>query len=850
VSKPLTAAALLAATLLAAGPVRAQAPAATDEPQVIPLRDALLLEPVGRRGRVAVAPDPVQALIASGRWTTPAAGDVVVAASGAERRWEAATADEAGRLQGSSALRGGYALFGHESPGERIMVLHAVGHSLAYVNGEPRGGDPYSTGFVRVPVRLQAGPNELLFSVSRGRLQARLEEPRAAALIDLGDRTLPDLVVGEPVDTYGGVVVINATIEPMRHLRLVAAVGDLGRVATDLPEIPPLSARKVPVRLSGAAPAATGPVPVSLELLQLLGPTEQIVRDTAEFQLAARDPADLRKRTFISSIDGSVQYYAVRPAAGEADGRPGLVLTLHGAGVEGRGQAACYAARDWAHVVAPTNRRPFGFDWEDWGRLDALEVLDLASTALGTDQRRTWLTGHSMGGHGTWNLGVHFPDRFAAIAPSAGWISFWSYTGAAAYEDADPIDAVLRRAASASDTLALSRNYLHQGVYVLHGDRDDNVPVDQARTMRRHLADYHADFAYYERPGAGHWWGNQCVDWPPLMEFLRGRTIPDARGVRNVEFVTASPGISATCHWVTIESSQRSMIPSRIEIVLDPAARAFRGTTDNVERVAIDLSALAAPETVVTGSGDERREETRYVIEPGADLVVELDGQSLQVPWPDGAARVDLARTGERWATAGPLDPARKGPHRAGPFKDAFRHRFMLVYGTRGSAAENAWACAKARYDAETFGYRGNGAVDVVADVDFDPGSAPDRGVILYGNADTNAAWPALLGASPVQVRDGAVTVGDRRIEGADLGVLLVRPRPDSDVACVAAVSGSGLHGMRLTDRLPYFVSGVGYPDVFVLGPEALERGIEGVRAAGFFGSDWSIETGEIAFRD
>ena len=55
--------------------------------------------------------------------------------------------------------------------------------------------------------------------------------------------------------------------------------------------------------------------------------------------------------------------------------------------------------------------------------MDALEVLNLAQADLRTDRRRTYLTGHSMGGHGTWIVGVTFPDRFAAIAPSAGWIS-------------------------------------------------------------------------------------------------------------------------------------------------------------------------------------------------------------------------------------------------------------------------------------------------------------------------------------------------------------------------------------------------------------------------------------------
>ena len=107
-----------------------------------------------------------------------------------------------------------------------------------------------------------------------------------------------------------------------------------------------------------------------------------------------------------------------------------MVLTLHGAGVEGIGQAQCYSRKPGLYIVAPTNRRPYGFDWEDWGRLDAIEVLDLAQRAFETDPQQTYLTGHSMGGHGTWHLGVTFPDRFAAIAPSAGWISMWSYAGA------------------------------------------------------------------------------------------------------------------------------------------------------------------------------------------------------------------------------------------------------------------------------------------------------------------------------------------------------------------------------------------------------------------------------------
>jgi hypothetical protein len=94
------------------------------------------------------------------------------------------------------------------------------------------------------------------------------------------------------------------------------------------------------------------------------------------------------------------------------------------------------------------------------------------------------------------------------------------------------------------------------------------------------------------------------------------------------------------------------------------------------------------------------------------------------------------------------------------------------------------------------------------------------------------------------------VRIGDRALEGDDLALLAVRPRADSDVACVAVIGGTGLVGARATDRLPVFVSGVAYPDWTVLDTSALTEGVAGVRGAGFFRADWSPEDGaEAAWR-
>jgi hypothetical protein len=62
-------------------------------------------------------------------------------------------------------------------------------------------------------------------------------------------------------------------------------------------------------------------------------------------------------------------------------------------------------------------------------------------------------------------------------------------------------------------------------------------------------------------------------------------------------------------------------------------------------------------------------------------------------------------------------------------------------------------------------------------------------------------------------------------------------------------VCGTGEVGARLTEALPYFVSGVAYPDWTVFAPEMLEQGSAGVLGAGFFGFDWTLTRGQEAWQ-
>ncbi len=742
-------------------------------------------------------------------------------------KWTPVEPDDDGRV---SIPHNAWARFIFESDTRTPALLDASAFSEAWINGLPRGGDLYAFGDTRLPFMLEAGRNEVLLQSGRGQpapvvhtadMLRRIGAPRTA-MLGGRDRTMPDTISGRPLDEWGAVLVWNIEPTPLRDAVITATIGDQS-VSTAVPPIPPLSFLKVPVQLRASA-SNSNALDVSLSLR---GPSGTVLADDA-FTLRVREDTQWRKHTFRSNIDGSVQYYGLVPAVGEYDGPVGTVLSLHGASVKASGQANCYQTRPWCIVAAPTNRRPYGFDWEEWGRLDALEAMADAQQRYDVDPAHTWLTGHSMGGHGTWNIGLTVPDRFAAIAPSAGWRSFWTHVGPDRYPADGGVRGILRRAANPSDTELLLANASGLGVYILHGDADTVVPVSEARAMRAHLGQSHTDFVYFEKPKAGHWWGNECVDWPPLFDFLKRHTRETDDQRDRLRFVTVDPGASSRRDWVEIVQQERCLEPSSVDLHIDRTddGVTITGDTTNITRLKIDTShidiASASP--------------VQFVL----DECVPITGTC-------GVTHLRRLPDGE-WILAAPAPSGEKSPTRSGRLRGAWNHKVQLVVGTQGADGETCWNRARARQDAERWWYRGNGLVEIIDDVDFDPSLEPDRGLMLYGNADTNAAWETLLSGSPIQVHRDHVQVGHRRIVGP-VTVAFVQPRVGSDIACVGVVGGTQGQGDRLAATLGLIYPGVGWPDWIVLRPESLNTAEDGIIGCGFLDNQWKLDPDQSAWK-
>ncbi len=177
-----------------------------------------------------------------------------------------------------------------------------------------------------------------------------------------------------------------------------------------------------------------------------------------------------------------------------------VILFLHGAGERGSdglkqtqvglGRALRLNPERWPAIVVfpqvPQNER-----WQGSVAEMAMAALDATLAEFATDQSRVYLTGLSLGGGGTWYLGYHHADRFAAAVAVCGFVALEGRVESFIPDAADPFAAIATKLATTP-------------VWIYHGDADVVVPVEQSRRMARALEAAGAEVHYTELPGVNH----------------------------------------------------------------------------------------------------------------------------------------------------------------------------------------------------------------------------------------------------------------------------------------------------------------------------------------------------------
>ena len=233
---------------------------------------------------------------------------------------------------------------------------------------------------------------------------------------------------------------------------------------------------------------------------------------------------------FRASSDNTRQFYLLRlPRAWDPEKAYPVIIFLHGTGnphplafIAGTlGEMLPEdAGREYIRVM-PWGRGNKGY--EGYAGQDVYDSLDDCRRRVLTDENRTYLTGFSMGGGGTWALGLTRPDLWAALAICAGG-TWYMPPGS-----------------------GLGANLANTPVIIWHGDSDGAVPVTEAYAMQRELQAGGNEPEMLIVPGLGH----QIA--PGVVEDIAQRLLQHRRQKPSAFSYSAASRLHRSAYGITMD---------------------------------------------------------------------------------------------------------------------------------------------------------------------------------------------------------------------------------------------------------------------------------------------------------
>ena len=215
-------------------------------------------------------------------------------------------------------------------------------------------------------------------------------------------------------------------------------------------------------------------------------------------------------------------------------------------------------------------------------------AIQAARALYPIDPDRVSLAGMSMGGYGTWNIGLRHPDHFAALLPLAGGISRFRVS------DGD------------ATTLALLENGRATPILSAHGTLDPLVPYGPDKEACDHLRSLGGRVTLHTLEGAGHELGGapnaegevitEAIDF---IVKARRETSPPA-----VTYVSLAEKLDGA-YWLRIAARAPGAEQPRVEGLVDREANRVTVKSAGVAktRVYLDERLLDSAREVTVESG-------------------------------------------------------------------------------------------------------------------------------------------------------------------------------------------------------------------------------------------------------
>jgi predicted esterase len=520
-------------------------------------------------------------------------------------------------------------------------------------------------------------------------------------------------------------------------------------------------------------------------------------------------------RAYRSQIDNSIQPYAVLlPHDYGADPKKKwrLDVVLHGRDgslTESKFIAthAGAAPKDLGYLQLEVyGRGNNAYRWA--GETDVFEAIgEYRGASQSVDPYRIVLRGFSMGGAGTWHIGLHHPSRFAVIGPGAGFTTTHGYIANLPKELPEHQEKCLR----IYDAYLHAENAFNVPVIAYSGEKDaQKKAADNIENALKAFKEPHV-FKHVVAPGLEH---AQPKEWQVKLEGDYKKYAEKGRAPfpERVRFVTHTSKY-AQCGWAAADALETSYERATIEGTRK--AGAFDVRTTNVRRLLLlgDTEQKAAPRVTLDG-------QTVAVDGTSPVLLFEKgDGKWAQIPFASSVARTF---------------PGIKEKVRTGPIDDAFTTGFVTVPPTGGgfpAAAHKQFAAVWDRY------FRG--ALPTADGATAE--NAKGANLVLFGTPQTNPLVAKALPKLPIKWTAEKLEVNGVEYDAKTHLPVLIYPNPLNPTKYIVINSGHtfGEADLKGTNALLY--PRLGDWAVIKPTPTAKDPAAYEVVAAGLFDENWQF---------
>jgi predicted esterase len=293
----------------------------------------------------------------------------------------------------------------------------------------------------------------------------------------------------------------------------------------------PVAQGEATANLFNAAFRYGEPVSLTMEKLQamtlLAGSIDPFTADVSLARLTggSDDSFQIRpgyyERTFESSTQissesgeqGIFQHYGIYVPTAYREGSPSpLTFWLHFRGGRTHSAAAWLPrvirqlGEDRGNLIVSPSARGSSTWYLGRAHADFLEVWDDAVASVDVDRDRIYVSGYSMGGYGSYLMGLLYPDRFAAAFPTVGptLCGLWAYP-------APPQGGAECTPAVRTWTFPILDNAANLPFVIFEGSDDELVPVTGSYAVGNRMIELGYRYRFYDFLGYEHY-SNAIVD--------------------------------------------------------------------------------------------------------------------------------------------------------------------------------------------------------------------------------------------------------------------------------------------------------------------------------------------------